>query len=66
MALWHGKFQSNDPCNTLHRTWDDWFDATWAGILDDIILQGDMRRANMLYTRHQPKPFYRPLLSPAK
>ena len=70
MALWHGKFQSPlygpDPCNTLYPDWDSWFDGTWPGVMDDTFLQMDMQRANMLYTKYQPKPFYRPLLPPAR
>jgi hypothetical protein len=56
MALYHGKFTpsisgGSDPCNTLFKDWDHWWDVTWARLVDDILLRCGMERANMLYTR---------------
>lgn len=66
MALWHGKFETNDPCNTLYRNWDEWSDAHWARLIADSKLLGDLWKANMLYTRFQPRYFHRLLLPPAQ
>lgn len=70
MAFWHRKFKEHpfnpDPCNTLYPDWDSWWDGVWPSVLDDIFLRIDMKNANMLYARHQPRPMYLPLLPPAR